>query len=588
MLRTPPPLRLSLFRTHPPTALGGNPARASATAIGPLRSRPKRQALGSILAGWLTLLVVSLLSQRAMAADAFSSKEAKSCLSCHSKPGLTSVYKDGEKRSATITEDQFRDSAHKFLPCTGCHSTLPAQGKHASPKDSTREQMSIEIATTCRRCHSNEQLSHNPLHKQILAYKDAVRCADCHGSHNIKRVWRMKADYSLNDYCLLCHRHTLKAIVEGEFASLEVGESDLKTSVHTNHKCSDCHVTRSKDDHPLYKTRRDLDLAVADACAGCHSDKQTAYKGSVHSHMVASGNSKAPVCTDCHGSHQVGTKALFDTLAGVPCKKCHGDVFAKFQDNVHGSARTAGNSNAPLCASCHFAHEVKPAIVARSTRLACEGCHQGVAAKHRTWLPNVETHFDTVACATCHVPDAPRAVYLQVTNAAGDVLPEGEIKKLLGPSYDDLLSSSAEGNMEGPQLWELYKMLNRRAGTGAGLSGTLALRDGLRAHELAHREKASKRCEDCHSTGSRSYDTVLMVVPRPDGTEQFYPVSPSVLQSVFSTLPLKHFYAMGSTRTRLLDWGGLLLGFGVVFGLGGHMSLRVVAKRRLRRKEVSR
>jgi len=166
-------------------------------------------------------------------------------------------------------------------------------------------------------------------------------------------------------------------------------------------------------------------------------------------------------------------------------------------------------------------------------------------------------------------------------------LPEADIKKLLGPSYDDLLSSSAEGSIEGPQLWELYKMLNRQAGTGAGLSGTLALRDGLQAHELAHKNKASKRCENCHSTESRSFDTVLMVVPRSDGTEQFYPVSPTVLQSVFSTLPLKHFYAMGSTRTRLLDWGGLLLGIGVVFGLGGHMGLRVAAKRRLRRKELS-
>jgi hypothetical protein len=55
---------------------------------------------------------------------------------------------------------------------------------------------------------------------------------------------------------------------------------------------------------------------------------------------------------------------------------------------------------------------------------------------------------------------------------------------------------------------------------------------------------------------------------------------------VFSTLPLKHFYAMGNTRTRVLDWAGLALGVGVVFGLGGHMGLRVAAKRRLRRKEA--
>ena len=573
------------FRTRSPAArlLIGAPSvlvsQAHAQAVRPLAA----------VLGLVTLLVVLLVGSRAAASDgaeALSSKEAKACMSCHARPGLVAVYKDQEKRQVTITEEQFRDSAHKFLPCTGCHTGFPNKGPHTKSKALTREQLSIQVAATCRRCHTNEQLNRNPLHKQILAYKEVVRCADCHGSHAIQRVWRMKASYDLNQYCLLCHKHTLHSASEGEFGSVQTCEADLKASVHCNHSCTDCHKTRSKDDHPLYKTRRELDLAVADACAGCHADKNQAYRGSVHANMVKHNNARAPVCTDCHGSHQVGTKALLDTVAGVPCKKCHGDIFARYEDSVHGQARESGNNNAALCSSCHFAHEVKPAIVSRATRMACEGCHGDVAAKHERWLPNVQVHFDTVACAACHVPDAPRAVFLQVTDASGTVLPEAEIRKMLGPSYDDLLLGSAEA-MEGPQLWELYKMLNREGGIGAGMTGTVALRDGLQAHGLVHKDKAIKRCEACHSADSKFFQTVMMVVPRTDGTEQYYSVSPSVLQSVFSTLPLKHFYAMGNTRTRLLDWGGLALGIGLVLGLGGHMALRAAAKRRMRRKEAT-
>jgi predicted metal-binding protein len=583
------PLRLmphtpSSVQLHAATLWLRQPLAAAVRECLQLRLATPRPAAAAFL---VALWVLLAPEARAADADALGSREAKACMTCHNKAGLTAVYKDGEKRSVVILEEHFRDSAHKFLPCTGCHSSLPAAGPHASSSGVTREQVSIEVAATCRRCHTNQQLSANPLHKQILAYKDVVRCADCHGSHNIQRVWRMKASYSLNQYCLLCHKHTLKSSHEGEFSSLEVCESDLKSSVHCNHSCTDCHIARSKDDHPIYKNERDLSLAVADACAGCHADKQQAYKGSVHSHMVARGNPKAPVCTDCHGSHQVRTKALFDTLAGIPCKKCHGDVFSKYDDSVHGAAREAGSTTAPLCANCHFAHEVKPALISRSTRLACLGCHPATVERHGKWLPNTQGHFDAVACASCHVPDAPRAVFLQVTDARGNVLPEPEIKRLLGTSYDTLLSSSAEGSIEGPQLWELYKRLNRDVG-GAGLTGTLAPRDGLQAHGLVHKNQAIKRCETCHSSETNHFQTVLMVVPREDGTEQYYPVSPNVLQSVFATLPIKQFYAMGNTRTRLLDWGGLLMGVGLVFGLGGHMGLRAFAKSRLRRKEVSR
>ena len=511
--------------------------------------------------------------------DALSTREAKACMSCHEKPGITATYSDGEKRSVQTLPEHFNDSAHKFLPCTGCHvNQSPAN--HTKSSTTTREKVSLGVANACRRCHTDEQLGRNRLHKQILAYEAAVRCSDCHGSHNIQRVWRLKASMPTTRFCLLCHQHGLKSATDGTYGNLSVSEQELRSSPHNAHECVDCHRSWSKDEHPTYETRRQLDVAVTEACAGCHSDKHQAYRGSVHAKLVAAGSPKAPVCSDCHGSHKVGTRALFETLSGQPCKKCHADVFARYADSVHGTAREGDKEAAPLCASCHFAHEIKPAVIAASTRMACLSCHRNAVDKHRAWLPNVEVHFDSVACAACHVPNAERAVYLQVVDPRNEPLADGEIRRLLGSSYDDLLSSSAERAMEAPQLWELYKKLNRDDKARANMSGTVAVRDGLQAHALVKKDQAIKRCENCHKPDSKYFESVLMVVPKPDGTEQYYSVSPNVLQSVFSTLPLRHFYAIGNTRTAVLDWGGLAIAISTILGIAGHISLRLLTRRR--------
>jgi hypothetical protein len=548
-------------------------------------ARPSRPRFGP----WLLLLwsVAALLAIPSPARaddvpEAFSSNEARQCLACHARPGLVAVYADGERRAVTVGIDAFKDSAHRFLPCTGCHITQLAN-HHKRANSITRHEVAHEVAAACKKCHPAAQLQAKAIHRQALAVSDAVLCSDCHGSHGVLRIWRMKGALSVSAYCLTCHRNNLSVPNDRDFDSLSVAEWTLRNSVHSSHACTDCHTSMSKDEHPTFRSRRELVVAVADACSGCHADKRQAYQGSIHARLVASHNARAPVCADCHGSHAVGAGALLQSMRGLPCKKCHPKVFATYEDSVHGVSWNAGKRSAPLCASCHFAHEIKPALISRSTRLACLACHTRALQTHAAWLPNTQGHFDAVTCVACHVVDATPAVYLQFADSSGEAMDETRLRQLLGSSFDDLLQSGSDNTLGGPQLWALYKMLNRGGDKPSGLTGTIGLRDGLQAHRLSPRGTALRQCDRCHHAGSAYFATVFLAVPRNDGTRQLRVVSPQVLQSVFSTLPLRQFYAPGSTRMGLLDTAGLLLVLCSVAAAVAHIALRAVSRLRARR-----
>ena len=53
-----------------------------------------------------------------------------------------------------------------------------------------------------------------------------------------------------------------------------------------------------------------------------------AYQESVHGKLIASGNDKAAVCSDCHGNHDIRrandpTSPVFRANVPKTCSKCH-------------------------------------------------------------------------------------------------------------------------------------------------------------------------------------------------------------------------------------------------------------------------
>jgi predicted CXXCH cytochrome family protein len=520
------------------------------------------------------LIVVTLLSKMASASDVMQSEEAAMCMGCHANQDAVKTFGNKEKLSVRISEGHFRDSVHSFLTCTSCHSKV-SMDNHPSATYASRREFAVQISTACKGCHSDEQLLAKPMHRQAITRANAPPCSECHGSHSIRKSAAWKNTASTSQYCLTCHKKDLSTSVNGETLSLTINEKTLRGSVHRSHECSQCHSEYSKTSHPLkaFRNKRELSIALAGVCKGCHTDKYQQHQGSIHANMLAQGNRKAPVCTDCHGAHDVGPKSLASTISGTPCQKCHESTFEAYKTSVHGKAMMSGNGHAPICSSCHSAHQTMPALASRSPKATCFGCHKDAAARHKEWLPNADMHLEAIACTACHVPDAERTVYLRVTdNKSGENVSKTKLKEILGAGYDNLTSAKVNG-LEDKHLWNVYQQLGDKK-TAAGLTGTLGLQDSNQSHNLASKKWAVKQCDSCHDANSKFFKTVAMAIIAPDGHEEHYRVNRAVLGSVITLLPINQFYAIGGTRIRLLDVLGILMVFGGMSVPIVHMTLR--------------
>jgi predicted CXXCH cytochrome family protein len=266
---------------------------------------------------------------------------------------------------------------------------------------------------------------------------------------------------------------------------------------------------------------------------------------------------------------------MAETLSGTPCRRCHENTFEAYKTSVHGHAKMDGKTSAPICSSCHSAHQNSPALASRSPKATCFGCHKDATALHKEWLPNAEMHLDAVACTACHVPDVERQVYLRVTdNTSGENIYKAKLKEFLGSGYDDLTRSRADG-IEGRHLWDVYQRLSDK-NSSAGLTATLGLQDCMDSHRLAPKAMALKQCDGCHDANSKFFKAVSMAIIAPNGHEEHFKVNQAVLGSVFTLLPINQFYALGSTRVRLLDILGLLMVFGGMSVPVVHLALRIL------------
>ena len=112
--------------------------------------------------------------------------------------------------------------------------------------------------------------------------------------------------------------------------------------------------------HPerAFGSGRELTVAMDGQCRRCHFANYTKTLDSVHTSAVARGDLTAPVCVDCHGSHDVKKPSAPRTVVSQTCAKCHGGVAAAYANSVHGRALAQGNADVPACTDCHRAHDV--------------------------------------------------------------------------------------------------------------------------------------------------------------------------------------------------------------------------------------
>ena len=167
-------------------------------------------------------------------------------------------------------------------------------------------------------------------------------------------------------------------------------------------------------------------------CASCHSDIEqmrgynlptdqlALYQTSGHGTLLANGDDRVAVCTDCHGTHEIRSRddprsSVFPANIPATCEQCHADggrgdpdglaidVLTEYTEGVHGRAFfQEPGSGTPQCASCHSAHGAAPPGVGNVDKV-CGQCHTTtrayfIAGPHKKGMDEA----GLPECASCH------------------------------------------------------------------------------------------------------------------------------------------------------------------------------------------
>jgi len=295
----------------------------------------------------------------------------------------------------------------------------PAAGI-AQPAAQSTEKFPNEV---CLSCHGNEGFAVpgadgrvRPLHVVKDRFAQSVHgkrsCVECH--KDITDIPHQKGVRKVS--CVTCHEDLWAAAQkEGktqEFARLGVVVDQIERymkSIHarpsredqsrTNATCYNCH-----DAHYVYPpgsaTRAEWHLGIPNVCGKCHSGQRDEYMDSVHGRQVMGGNPAAPVCSNCHTTHDVDRPKL-DAIKLVitrNCGTCHSANLKSYANTYHGQVSTLGYAYTATCFDCHGNHDIQRVSHPRSTvhpnnRLqTCQKCHAGATAGFVTFQPHANTH----------------------------------------------------------------------------------------------------------------------------------------------------------------------------------------------------
>ncbi|UCH74905.1 MAG: hypothetical protein JSU82_03360 [Rhodospirillales bacterium] len=564
-----------------------------ASSIIEVHAKASRYSAGftaTIVAALFTLIAAGAATPSSavgIAADVLT-EDDQNCLACHDSEGMEKDLVNGEILSLAVQGDGFAASVHSWVGCAGCHGDVDLESHPQDKRIDSRHGYAAAASEICADCHSAADLAEGPAHHARAAAAAGAACSECHNPHAVTAIAEWKAATTETAYCLTCHKQPLSMrLASGETLSLAIDEAVLRSSVHPDHECTDCHAGFAMDAHESIEnaSTREHVVARAGICGDCHADKVEQYEGSIHAILIGDGNLAAPVCSDCHGSHSVRPKAVYETVSGVPCKACHAEIFDAYAESMHGRVRgVLGHFEAPICADCHRAHEVD-AVSGGRLREACLGCHGEATGAHEEWLPNAALHLEAVSCPACHAPEAQRRVELQLLDGAGRT---GASEPIAGPQIAARIRTAdadADG-LNAVELWNLVRDLKREDPSAeVALQGRIAVQTGVDAHQLSNKTRAVRECASCHRQGADPFQRVTVSIIGHDGRSQHYNADKDVLNSVLSVNSVSGFYAIGGTRIKLLD---ILLALAFLGGISvpiGHVTVKWLYERYVKKPQ---
>ena len=173
------------------------------------------------------------------------------------------------------------------------------------------------------------------------------------------------------------------ALPSGEVLSLYISPQVLENSVHsqTGIECQACHTEIKTYPHPeiAFQNARELARSYYLACQKCHPANYEKTLDSMHAQVADQGNLAAPVCTDCHGAHLVRPPDQPRAHISETCSQCHLEIYEQYEQSVHGAALIEDdNPDVPVCTDCHGVHNIQDPRTEQfriQTPDLCAKCH---------------------------------------------------------------------------------------------------------------------------------------------------------------------------------------------------------------------
>lgn len=292
-------------------------------------------------------------------------------------------------------------------------------------------------ADTCVKCHSTLEDKHAAILKSFardIHAEKGLSCADCHGGDRTREDMGEAMDPAKGfvgvpspaqapQFCGKCHSDPAR--MKKWSPSLPTDQvAKYYTSVHGRRlKAGDAKVASCASCHPAHSIRPAKDPTssvyvknIPETCGRCHSDaarmkpygiptdQAAKYAASVHGKaLFERGDSAAPVCTSCHGTHGAAPPGVAGI--GQVCGSCHAGNMDLFKGSP--MAKAWDERHLHMCATCHGHHLVeKPTSELLSGGHAvCLRCHQAgskplaVAASMKASIDGVEGAYKAAEAA---------------------------------------------------------------------------------------------------------------------------------------------------------------------------------------------
>jgi predicted CXXCH cytochrome family protein len=309
---------------------------------------------------------------------AASPPRSAECLTCHDEKGAS-----------------FQASVHGSATCTDCHTAIqgyPHPEKVAKVKCDTCHPDAVSgVATSvhssaspqpCLGCHGDAHGILPASNPKSATYPSNLprTCGTCHGDAKFAKQHKIPEVYSL--YMDSIHGFAL-----------------TKEGLLVAASCASCHGSHKilSKTNPQSRTNR---TNVAATCGTCHAGPQRDYMAGVHGQRAEMGDSRAPVCTNCHSAHQISDvrTASWQMKTTATCGQCHKEEVQTYRDTFHAQVSALGYMATARCWDCHSEHAILPTtdpkspVAKANLKATCGKCHSGVTASFVSYQPHADRH----------------------------------------------------------------------------------------------------------------------------------------------------------------------------------------------------